>query len=68
MQSKLLHGNDGLRTFALVFEKDEEVKTPLSAFAVENGIRSAQVTAIGAFSEVTLGFFDRQKRAIRRFR
>jgi predicted DNA-binding protein with PD1-like motif len=68
MQSKLLHGKDGLRTFALVFEKDEEVKAPLSAFAVENGIRSAQVTAIGAFSEVTLGSSTDKKRAIRRFR
>jgi hypothetical protein len=63
MQSKLLHGKDRLRTFALVFEKDEEVKAPLSGFAAENGILCAQVTAIGAFSEVTLGFFDRQKKS-----
>ena len=63
MKSKLLYDEQGLKTFALVFEKDEQVKEPLLRFATENGLRSAQVTAIGAFREVTLGFFDRQKKA-----
>jgi uncharacterized protein len=63
MKSKLLQGEDGLKTFALIFEKDEEVKEPLLRFAAENGLRGAQVTAIGAFSQVTVGFFDRQKKS-----
>jgi predicted DNA-binding protein with PD1-like motif len=63
MKSKLLHDEKGIKTFALVFDKDEEVKEALSRFASENGLRSAQITAIGAFSEVTLGFFDRQKKS-----
>jgi predicted DNA-binding protein with PD1-like motif len=63
MKSKLLHDKDGLKTFALVFEKNEETKEPLLRFASENGLRGAQVTAIGAFSEVTLGFFSREKRS-----
>jgi len=63
MKSKLLQDQKGLKTFALVFEKNEEVKEPLLRFAAENGLRGAQVTAIGAFSEVTLGFFDRQKKS-----
>ena|SRR5438105_4946325 len=62
MKSKLLHDNNGLKTFALVFEKDEEVKRSLLHFATENRLAGAQVIAIGAFSEVTLGFFDRQKK------
>src|SRR5438105_13242664 len=62
MKSKLLQDQKGLKTFDLVFEKNEEVKEPLLRFAAENGLRGAQVTAIGACSEVTLGFFDRQKK------
>jgi uncharacterized protein len=63
MKSKLLHDENGLKTFALVFEKDEEAKESLMRFASENSLRGAQITAIGAFSEVTLGFFDRQKKS-----
>jgi len=63
MKSKLLLDEDGLKTFALVFDKDEEAKESLMRFATKNGLRAAQVTAIGAFSEVTLGFFDRQKKS-----
>jgi predicted DNA-binding protein with PD1-like motif len=65
MKSKLLQNENGLKTFALVFDKGEEVKEPLLRFATENKLRGAQVTAIGAFSEVTLGFFDRQKKSYR---
>src|SRR5205823_11707287 len=63
MKSKLLHDENGLKAFAVVFDKGEEAKEPLLRFAAENGLRGAQVTAIGAFSEVTLGFFDRQKKS-----
>ena len=63
IKSKLLLDEDGLKTFALVFDKDEEAKESLMRFATKNGLRAAQVTAIGAFSEVTLGFFDRQKKS-----
>jgi uncharacterized protein len=63
MKSKLLHDKNGLKTFALVFDKDEEVKQPLLRFASENALGGAQLAAIGAFSGVTLGFFDRQKKS-----
>src|SRR5262249_3680223 len=63
MKSKLLHHENGLKTFALVFDKDDEVKESLLRFAAEKTLRGAQVTAIGAFSEVTLGFFDRKKKS-----
>ncbi len=53
----------GLKTFALVLDKDEEVKESLMQFASENKLRGAQITAIGAFSEATLGFFDRQRKS-----
>jgi len=63
MKSKLLHAENGLKTFALVFDKDDEVKESLLRFATENGLRGAHITAIGAFSEATLGFFDRKKKS-----
>ena len=65
MKSKLLHEKDGLRTFALIFEKNEEVKEPLLRFAAENGLAGAQVSAIGAFSEATLGYFSRETKSYR---
>lgn len=63
MKSKLLHEENGLKTFAVVFEKDDPVTDPLLAFANEHGLSAAQVTAIGAFSEVTLGYFDPLKKS-----
>jgi uncharacterized protein len=62
MKSKLLHQENGLRTFAVVFDKNDGVREPLLAFAREQGISGAQVTAIGAFSEATLAYFERQTR------
>jgi uncharacterized protein len=59
MKSKLLHDENGLKTFAIVFDKEEEVREKLLAFADTNRFADAHLTAIGAFSEVTLGFFDR---------
>ena len=63
MKSKLLHEENGLKTFVLVFDKGDEVKESLLRFATEHGLRAAQVEGIGAFSEVTLGFFDRKKKS-----
>ncbi len=62
MKSKLLHDEHGLKTFVLVFDKDDEVRERLLEFANSNRFADAHLTAIGAFSEVTLGFFGRQKK------
>jgi predicted DNA-binding protein with PD1-like motif len=66
MKSKLLHDENGLKTFAVVFDKNDAVTDPLLAFANEHGLSAAQVSAIGAFSEVTLGYFDPQKKTYAR--
>lgn len=58
MQAKLLHEERGLKTFALVFDKGDQVKNLLLDFAANNRFFDAQLTAIGAFSEVVLGYFD----------
>jgi predicted DNA-binding protein with PD1-like motif len=46
------------RTIALVFDPGEEVIQPLTQFAQDHNIRAARFTAIGAFSDAQLGYFD----------
>ncbi|MBW3665331.1 MAG: DNA-binding protein [Actinobacteria bacterium] len=59
MQTQLLHDADGLRTFAVVFDKGDEAKQGLTSFAVEQRITAASLTAIGAFKRAVLAYFDR---------
>lgn len=58
MQSKLLHEHDGQRTFAVIMDKGDEVLSSIKNFATGKHIRAAQITAIGAFSDVVLRYFD----------
>ncbi len=58
MQSKLLHEHDGQRTFAIIMDKDDEVLSSIRNFATRERIQAAQITAIGAFSDVVLRYFD----------
>lgn len=66
MKTKLLHEDNGLRTFAVVFDKNDEVQEQLLKFANLNQFADAHLTAIGAFSEVAVGIFDRQKKGYKR--
>jgi predicted DNA-binding protein with PD1-like motif len=50
------------KTFALVFDKGEEFIGALTSFAEANGMDGSHFTAIGAFRDVVLGYFDRQKK------
>jgi predicted DNA-binding protein with PD1-like motif len=45
-------------TYALIFDKDEEFVGGLTSWAKENKLGGSHFTAIGAFREVTLGYFD----------
>jgi uncharacterized protein len=58
MRSKLLDAT-GQKTFAVVLDKGDEVVAELTAFAKAESMTAAHFTAIGAFSAVTLGYFDR---------
>jgi predicted DNA-binding protein with PD1-like motif len=62
MKAKLLHEDDGQRTFALVFDTGDSVMDLLRAFAVQESLAGAQFTGIGAFNAVTLGYFDWDKK------
>jgi len=58
MQSKLLHEQSGMRTFAVILQSGDEVMSCLEAFANRERLGAAQLTAIGALSEARLAYFD----------
>jgi predicted DNA-binding protein with PD1-like motif len=57
MKSKLLDDRAG-KTFALIFDTGDEVAAGLLEFAKQHNLGAAHFTAIGAFRDVTLGYFD----------
>ena len=59
MKSTLLDAT-GPKTWALIFDKGDEPVAGLTAFARTQKLGAAHFTAIGAFSDVTLGYFDRE--------
>ena len=62
MKSKLLHEQAGERTFALVFETGDEASSLLAEFSKRHQLSAARFTAIGAFREATLGYFDWERK------
>lgn len=62
MRSKLLFEEQGLRTFAVVFDKNDDVVPLLLQFAEENSLSGARLNGIGAFQRVRLGYFQREAR------
>lgn len=58
MKLKLLHENDGLRKFAVILDTGDEIMTCLQRIAEEENLSAAQISALGAFSEAELAFFD----------
>lgn len=62
MQSKLLHNADGQRTFAIILVTGDEVIACLKDFVTREKITAAQISAIGALSDVVLEYFDWEKK------
>lgn len=58
MQSKLLHDDNGKRTFAVILQTGDEAMGSLQEFAAKERIGGAQLTAIGALSGAKLAYFD----------
>ena len=58
MLSRQVYEDNGLRTYVLVMDKGDEAFEQITSFAQENGITGASLTAIGACSGATLGYFD----------
>jgi uncharacterized protein len=61
MKAKLLNDN-GAKTFAVIMQSGDEATESLRDFAKEKRLAASQFTAIGAFSDVVLGYFDWQKK------
>lgn len=57
MKYKLIN-ETGALTYALVFDKGDEVIEGIRHFARQEGLTAGSFTAIGAFSDAMLGFFD----------
>jgi uncharacterized protein len=60
MEAKQVHDQSGQRTFVIVLKTGEEVMSSLTNFAKKEHISAAQISAIGALSEVELNYFDWQ--------
>ena len=58
MQSKLASGAKGERVFVLILDPGEEAFATITAFAEQAGIDGASVTAVGAFRQAQVGWFD----------
>lgn len=50
------------RTFALIFEKGDEVISTLQRFAREHSLTASRFSAIGAFERAMLGYFDWERK------
>jgi uncharacterized protein len=68
MKSKLIDdpvhdaGAASQKTYALIFNTGDEVVAGLKVFAEEEHLAASHFTAIGAFNNVTLGYFDWEKK------
>ena len=62
MKAKQLLNHDGERVFAVIFETGDDPVAGLTRFAEERKLGASAFTAIGAFSEATLGYFDWDKK------
>lgn len=65
MKSKRI-SNTADKMFAIVFERGDEVMSGLLSFAEQNHVVAGQFTAIGSFSDVTLGYFQWDKKEFKR--
>ena len=66
MRTKLIHQADGQRTFAVILQTGDEAVAEIKAFADREKLSAAQLTAIGAFSDAVLGYFDWDQKEYRR--
>jgi predicted DNA-binding protein with PD1-like motif len=66
MRSKLLGESDGIRTFVVVLDPGDEAFRSISEFAAAERVAAAAVTAIGAFENATVGWFDFSSKSYRK--
>jgi len=64
MNSRILDTQQG-KTHVLIFDTGDEVAAGLANYARERHLSAAHFTAIGAFQDVTLGYFEWEKKTYR---
>jgi uncharacterized protein len=60
MRAKLIDEQD--RVYAVIFDTGEDPMEGLERFAADQNLDASSFTAIGAFSEAMLGYFDWEKK------
>jgi len=68
MKSRKIAGDSGAETRVVILESGEEAFAALTPFANEARITAASLTAIGAFENATVGWFDFEKKLTRKSR
>lgn len=66
MKAKLVAANAGERTFVVILDPGEDAFATLSDFARREKLSAASITALGAFSGATVGWFDPEKKTYRK--
>ncbi|TIX90667.1 PPC domain-containing DNA-binding protein [Rhizobium sp. P44RR-XXIV] len=66
MNFKKISEVDGQKTYVVVLDTKEEAHSALATFATEQGLTAASISAIGAFEEATVGWFDFADRSYRK--
>jgi predicted DNA-binding protein with PD1-like motif len=62
MKDALLENADGRRTFVIVLETGDEVTKVLTDYAVSQHLQGSHFTAIGAFSDAVVAYFEWQSK------
>jgi predicted DNA-binding protein with PD1-like motif len=62
MKARQLDSGSGGKTFAVIFDTGDEVASGLLELAKQHKLGAAHFTAIRAFRDVTLGYFDWERK------
>jgi uncharacterized protein len=62
MKVKLISESNGVRNYAVIFAKGDEVLSGINEFATKYQVTSARFTAIGALEGATIAWFDLKKK------
>ena len=62
MRATLLHEHGGQKTFAIIFDTSDDPMAGLQQLARKQNLGGSHFTAIGAFQDVILGYFDWAKK------
>jgi uncharacterized protein len=66
MKSTKIASDAGAETCVIILESREEAFAALTKFANDTGITAASLTAIGAFENATVGWFDFEKKTYKK--